>query len=229
MKNKFFVIAVVILAVFVAAFVFLKRNMTESSVANQKTEQSYHHQDAEFSMVPSNQSVLLKPHSPVKGEAAAPITVVEFLDPECEACKAMYPIVKKVFEEHKADIKLVVRYMTFHKNSNYVANILEGTRAENKYWEALDLLFETQGQWADHHDPKPELIPEILKPLNLNMTKIIADAKAGKYDPQIAEDMSDGKLLGVVGTPTFFINGNVLQELGYEPLKNEIENIIGRK
>ena len=228
MNNKFFMIAVLIVGVFAAVFVVLKNNIKNEPVVSQPTAASPHHQPA-FSMVPSNTSVLVKPHSPVKGEATAPITVVEFLDPECEACRAMHPFVKRVFEEHKADIKIVIRYMTLHRNSNYVANILEGARAEGKYWETLDLLFETQAQWADHHAPKPELIPELLKPLNLNMKKIIADAKAGKYDEQIKQDVEDGRSVGVSGTPTFFVNGNMLQDLGYEPLKNEIVNILGRK
>ncbi len=157
------------------------------------------------------------------------MTVVEFLDPECESCGAMYPIVKKIYEEYKTEMRLVVRYMAYHQNSKYVANILEGARAENKYWEALELLFKTQGQWANHQNPNPDLIPEILKPLKLNIKKILTDAKAGKYDKQIMEDVEDGNKIGVRGTPTFFVNGNQLQELGYEALKNEIESKLDKK
>lgn len=222
MKNKFFIISIVILGIFLAAFLYFKDQFKENSAANASatSEQTA----PSFSMVPVDSSVLIKPHSPVKGSPSARVTVVEFLDPECESCSAMNPLVKKIYDEYKSDIKIVVRYMTYHQNSNYVANILEGARAEGKYWEALDVLFENQSLWADHHNPKPELIPEILKHLNLNLTKIIADAKAGVYDKQIAEDMADGKKVGVTGTPTFFVNGTMLEELGYESLKSAIES-----
>jgi protein-disulfide isomerase len=224
MKNKFFIIAILVIGVFLAAFMYFKDQVKGGSSSNQYTTATPDKNSQPFSVVPVDASILIKPHAPVKGAFAAKVTVVEFLDPECESCSAMYPVVKKIYEEYKPDIRIVVRYMTFHQNSKYVANILEGARAESKYWEALELLFETQGQWANHQNPNTDLIPEILKPLKLNIKKIIADAKAGKYDKQIAEDMEDGKKVGVRGTPTFFVNGTMLEELGYESLKNEIEN-----
>jgi protein-disulfide isomerase len=226
MKNKLFVSAIIIVLVFLGAFFGLsksfKTNPTESSTSTAESKG----ESETFRVVPVDMNLLIKPHSPVKGAFAAKVTIVEFLDPECEACGAMYPVVKKIFKEHESELKLVVRYMTYHGNSKYVANILEGARAQNKYWEALELLFATQEQWASHHNPNPELIPEILKPLSLDMKKIITEAKAGKYDKQITEDSEDGNHLGVRGTPTFFVNGHLLQELGYEPLKNAIlENL----
>jgi protein-disulfide isomerase len=233
MKNKFFLIALVVTGLFIAAFVFFKegfqKDSTSSQVAAQTAAQTSLQNTQSFRVAPFDQSLLIKPHSPVKGEFSAKVTVVEFLDPECEACAAMNPIVKRIFEEYKSDIKLVVRYMSYHGNSMYVANILEGARNENKYWEALDILFETQSLWANHQNPNPDLIPDLLKPLKLNMTKIIADAKAGKYNQQVQEDMEDGKKAGVMGTPTFFVNGSQLQELGYEPLRNAIEAQLNKK
>ncbi len=228
MKNKFFIIAILVLGIFLAAFIYFKNQIKNESTSNQNATATAEQNSPSFSMVPADNSILIKPHAPVKGAFNAKVTVVEFLDPECESCSAMYPIVKKIYDEYKSDIRIVVRYMTFHQNSKYVANILEGARAESKYWETLELLFETQSQWADHQNPNIDLIPEILKPLKLNIKKILADAKAGKYDKQIAEDMEDGKKVGVRGTPTFFVNGKQLEELGYDALKSEIESGLNK-
>ncbi len=222
MKNKLFILALGVSGLFLALFMYLKDELKSNSMQNQNVFTNLNDKST-FKMIPIEQSLLIRPHSPVRGVSSAKVTVVAFLDHECESCIAMYPLVKKIYEEYKSDIKIVVRYMVFHQNSKYVANILEGTRAENKYWEALELLFEKQGLWANHQNPNPELIPEILKPLNLNMKKIIADAKAGRFDKQILEDMEDGKKVGVRGTPTFFVNGNQLTELGYDSLKKAIE------
>lgn len=216
---------VAIIVVFAGLFLFLKKEAplhAPSTVGQTEANQS------SFRVVPIENSILIKPHSPIKGPFAAKVTLVEFLDPECESCAVMYPYVKKVAEEFEKDLRVIIRYMPFHGNSRYVANILEGARAQDKYWEALELLFATQNQWADHHNPRPELIPEILKPLRLNMDKIITDAKAGKYDQQINEDLEDGKKIGVRATPTFFINGNALEELGYESLRSSIEEAINK-
>lgn len=228
MKNKMFIFLIAIVVAVTGLFLYFKNNFQPnqnvdlSKVQNNSVENTYR-------VVPFENAQLIKSHSPSLGPQTAKVTVVEFLDPECEACASMYPHMKKVMKEYQKDIRLVVRYMTYHKNSKYVANILEGARAENKYWETLDLLFKTQGAWADHQNPKPELIPQILKPLGLNLKKIIADAEAGKYDSQITEDFEDGKKIGIRGTPTFFINGKQLEELGYESIKTAVEQQLNLK
>ncbi len=220
MKNKSFLIALTILALFALSFLFLKRDYnheaSEPSPASGKAR-------AQFSVVPASQDLLVKPHAISKGPFAAKVTMVEFLDPECESCAAMAPIVKKIADEFSADLRVVVRYMPFHQNSKLVANILEGAREENKFWQALEILFANQERWANHNKPNPDLIPEILEPLKLNMDKIMKEAKSGKYDQQIGQDLADGKALGVRGTPTFFVNGHMVPELGYEALRAAVQ------
>lgn len=222
MKNKFFLISLVIVTIFIGAFWGLSKNYknTESNLSNTQSPPATNNNS--FQMTPIDSNLLVKPHSITKGNINAKVTVVEFLDPECEACSATYPFVKKIAQEFSNDVKFVIRYMPFHRNSKYAANILEGARAQGKFWEALELMFAEQDKWANHHNPNPELIPEVLAPLKLNMNKIVADAKNGKYDSLVLEDQSDGKLSGVTGTPTFFVNGHQLQELGYEPLRSAI-------
>lgn len=228
MKNKSLIIAVFIIGLFLGLFLYLKSEVKTAEQSDSATAQIASDSE-QFRVTPIESSTLIKSHSPIKGPFSAKVTLVEFLDPECESCAAMYPHVKKVSKEFEKDLRVDVRYMTFHGNSKYVANILEGTRAQNKYWEALELLFATQNKWANHHNPQPELIPEILKPLGLNMDKIIADAKSGKYDQQITEDMEDGRKAGVRGTPTFFVNGRMLEELGYESLRSSIQSKISKE
>ncbi len=221
MKNNIFAIAIGVVLFFLGAFYVLSKNFkSENQIVSQRVEPSINNNP--FRVVPFEPNLLIKPHSPTKGTIKSKVTIVEFLDPECEACSAMYPVVKKILQEHEGDLKLVVRYMTYHQNSKFVANILEGARAQKKYWETLELLFETQDRWANHQNPKPELIPEILGPLKLDINRILADAKAGKYDRQIMEDFEDGKKVGVNGTPTFFVNGQLVEEIGYDPLKKAI-------
>lgn len=225
MKNKFFVIAVAVVVLGVAVFIGLQKSTQSSQVSPSKEGAK---SAGSFQVAPVNASSLIKFHSPSMGPSNAKVTIVEFLDPECEACGAMAPVVKKVMSEHKEDVRLVVRYMSFHQNSKLTANILEGARAQGKYWEALELLFATQSQWASHSDPKPELVPELLGTLGLDTKKIMVDARAGKYDKQILEDGEDGAKLGVNGTPTFFVNGYQLANLGYGPLKAAVVEALSR-
>ena len=68
---------------------------------------------------------LVRPDSPAQGPENARVILVEFLDPECEACRAFYPTVKKILKEYEGRIRFVVRYMTFHSNSVLAASATE--------------------------------------------------------------------------------------------------------
>jgi protein-disulfide isomerase len=212
------IVALFIIVLLVGSFLFL-RSQTEAVNENNipQTEQE------QISIVPVDTSLLIAAHSPTLGPKDAPVTIVEFLDPECEACSAMYPIVKKLMQEYDGKIQLVVRYMPFHGNSVFAANVLEAAHAQGKYWETLTAVFEDQSVWASHHDPKPELIYDIIKPLGLNLKKIKQSAESGQYNNLIEQDKADAEKLGVNRTPTFFVNGEQLYEMGYEPLKQLIQ------
>ena len=93
---------------------------------------------------PISSAVLVRPHSPRLGPEPAKVTVVEFFDPECESCRAMYPIVKQVMSEFEGRMLLVIRYMPLHQNSVYAASLLEASRAQNKYWEFLEEMLARQ-------------------------------------------------------------------------------------
>ena len=166
---------------------------------------------------------LVRPHSPTLGLATAPVTLVEFLDPECEACGAMHPIVKQLMREFDGRLRLVVRYMPFHPNSAYAASLLEGAREQGKYWELMDVFFARQHEWAGHAAPRPELLAGYARDLALDMRQIGATGTSAETERRIKQDAEDGAALGVTRTPTFFVNGKPLPEIGYEPVRAAIE------
>ena len=68
---------------------------------------------------------LVRPHSPVFGPSEAPVTIVEFFDPSCEACRAFYPFVKNILAQYPDDVRLVLRYAAFHGGSDQAIGTLE--------------------------------------------------------------------------------------------------------
>jgi protein-disulfide isomerase len=166
---------------------------------------------------------LVRPHSITQGPADAPVTVVEFFDPECEACRAMYPIVKQVMADVGGRVRLVIRYMPLHQNSAYAATLLEAARAQNKYWEYLDIVMLRQPEWASHTAPRPDLLVAYAPMAGLNVEQLRLAATDPEIKSRIEQDRADGLALGVNGTPTFFINGTMLPQLGYGPLRAAIE------
>lgn len=210
-NNKAFLASVVVIAILVfGVMVFWSGGNQEKAPEPQTTDLS----------------MLIKPHNFVKGNNEAKVTIVEFLDPECEACRAMHPIMKGLLKEYDGKIKLVVRYMPFHRNSKLAAVMLEEARDQSKYESALDMLFEKQPEWADHAQPRPELIPELLSSVGVDKTKLETSQLLSKHAWKVDLDQADGMKAGVRMTPTFFINGKMLREIGYGPIKKSIEDAL---
>lgn len=165
---------------------------------------------------------LVKPYNPSLGNPESKVTLVEFLDPECGTCAALSPMVKGLVNEYKDRIHFVVRYMLFHKNSQPAALATEAAGKQGKYWEMQAQLF-FRREWADQEGPQDAFFEQIAKDLGLDMAKFKKDLKDPETLNHILADYQDGPRLGVRGTPTFFINGKILDALSYEALKEAIE------
>lgn len=178
-------------------------------------------------LVSSGHKSLVNENSISFGENKKNITIVEFLDPECESCAVFHPIMRKVYKEHYADIKIVIRYLTNHKNSKFATKILEASREQNKYEEVLSVIFEKQPIWAQHNNEKPELIWTFLTQIEgLNIDKLKEDMKNPKIDELIDEDAKDARILSVKGTPTIFVNEKKLERLSQKDLFDLVESEI---
>ena len=110
-----------------------------------------------------------RPYSPSFGAETAKATIVEFFDPACEACRAFYPVVKDILSRHPDDIRVVLRYATFHKGSETVVRMLEAARLQNVFESVLEALLKDQQQWASHHEPNLNRAWEIAKAAGLNV------------------------------------------------------------
>ncbi len=178
-----------------------------------------------------NSEALIRPDSYTLGSPDAKITIVEFLDPECESCAAFGPIVKKVVKDYDGKAKLVVRYMPLHPNSLSAATFLEGAGEQGKYWQALDYLFEKQPEWGTKHGPQhsapqPDittLFKKYATDLGLDLEKMNAAYSENRFAEKIQRDKTDGDALGVRQTPTIFVNGNRLAQLNEAALKYLID------
>ena len=92
----------------------------------------------------ANADALVRIHAPVMGAANAPVTIVEFFDPSCEACRAFYPHVKKILADYPRDVRLVIRYAPFHQGSDDAVAILELARSQGRFEPVLEALVARQ-------------------------------------------------------------------------------------
>lgn len=171
----------------------------------------------------SDSSKLMPEYSPRLGTSTPKVYLVEFLDPECESCREFYPYVKMLMKDYEGRIQLIVRYAPFHPNSRLAIKILEASRKQGKYWETLETLFRYQPQWGSHHDPKPELMWNYLPEAGVDVERLKSDMIDEKFPEMLEKEIKDATELGVRATPTFFVNGKVLEVFSYDALKEMIE------
>jgi protein-disulfide isomerase len=150
---------------------------------------------------------LVRPHSPVLGSPDAPVTLVEFLDPACEGCRAFAPVVKQIMFMHPEDVRVVVRFAAFHQGSDEAIRLLEAARQQGKFDEMLSALFDRQDEWASHHAPDIDAAWKIAADTGLDIPRARRDARSAAADELLRIDEEDINALQVARTPTFFVNG----------------------
>ncbi|WP_024818305.1 DsbA family protein [Arthrobacter sp. 31Y] len=138
--------------------------------------------------------------------------LVEFLDFECESCRAAYPLVEELKKEYGDRITFVQRYFPLpgHRNSGTAALAVEAAAQQGKYEVMVAKLFETQPQWGEKSDSQAATFRGYAQDLGLDMAKYDASVLDEKTQARIRKDASDGNALGVTGTPTFFLDGEKL-------------------
>jgi len=217
MKNK----SIVIISLFVLVALFFL-----GSYAYKNNESSKIQKLAEATST-SNNGPFVRDHSMIFGENKKNITVVEFLDPECEACAYYYPSIKKVYKEYYEEIRLVIRYLANHQNSEFAVKILESSRVQNKYTEVLEVIFSTQEKWAKHGDTRPELLWQFLSKIEgLDIEKLKKDVSTIDIKNLLSKDRLDAAKLKVTGTPSVFVNGKKAKDLSYDGIVNLVESEI---
>lgn len=171
-------------------------------------------------------AALFRDHAPIIGPVDAKVTITEFFDPSCEACRGFYPIVKQIMELHPGKVRLVLRYAALHPGSDEAVGIIEAARRQDKFLPVLDALMEKQPEWAKDGAPNLARAWEIAGEAGLELTQARADAALPTVAAILAQDTKDVEAVNLRGTPTFFVNGKPLTDFGpqqlYELVTSEV-------
>jgi protein-disulfide isomerase len=184
--------------------------------------------DAGEAIAPDLAALLIRKHSPVLGPANAPVTIVEFLDPACEACAAYAPVVRQIELVYPQEVRVVVRFAAFHPGSDEAIRVLDAARRQGKFEPVLDALFANQEEWASHRAPNVARAWEIAGDAGLNVAKAKRDARDKQAESVLRVEAQDIVALKVERTPTFFVNGRPLMNYGPEPLMNVVSEEVSR-
>ncbi|EHR61512.1 MULTISPECIES: DsbA family protein [Saccharomonospora] len=179
----------------------------------------------------TNAELLVRPDSHRLSSASDDkVTLVEFLDFECEACGAAYPAVEQLREEYAGQITYVVRYFPIpsHPNAELAAWTAQAAAEQGKFEAMYQMLFENQAEWGHRKQPQRDMFLGYARQIGLDLEQFREDWDSAATKDRVRRDQADGQALGVQGTPTFFLNGEMIAPQSLDDLRTAVESALAR-
>lgn len=157
------------------------------------------------------------------------VTLVEYGDFQCPACKQYFPLVKQVKEAYGDDITFQFRHFPLtqiHQNAMAAHRAAEAAGRQGKFFEMHDLLYENQDSWASLPDPT-SVFESFANQLGLNIEQYKTDIASESVAGTINADIKQGNDAGVSSTPTFVLNGQKIENPeSFDGFKKVIDEAI---
>ena len=153
------------------------------------------------------------------------VTLVEFLDFECESCRAAYPLVEQLRKDYAGKVTFVIRYFPIqsHFNATNAALAVEAAAQQGKLEPMYQRMYDTQAEWGEKQTSEAARFRADALILGLDMNAYDAAVKDPQTLARVEKDRQDGLALGVQGTPTFFLNGKQLLPESAEDFRAQID------
>ena len=146
-------------------------------------------------------------YSPRRGPDPARVTMLEFGDFQCPYCGAAESTVRRVLASYPNDVALVFVNMplSFHENALRAAEAFLAAARQDKGWEMHDQMFAHQDALSDTD------LDSYAQGIGLDLVQFDADRASPEIADEVAQDEALAAALGVDRTPTFYIDGYLLQ------------------
>ncbi|PWB38550.1 MAG: hypothetical protein C3F02_03435 [Parcubacteria group bacterium] len=178
----------------------------------------------QYQQVQKEKTELITEDHPWLGAKEPLIFIAAYESLACPYCKGDQPEIKKML----AEFGTVVRFITVDfPTEGLHPNVFEAHLAaacaneQGKYWEYRELLF------ANQENFKRDNLKTLAKQLGLDMAKFTPCLDQDKYNQKIRENYASGVQAGVIGTPSYIINGNLIPgAINYDTWKQIIAYIL---
>ena len=156
------------------------------------------------------------------GSNNSEITIVEYADFQCPACKMAFDNLNRFKEKYAGKVQFFYKHMPldFHKMAYPAALYFEAIKLQdkNKAMKFFDYVYQNQRQLTDD-----SFLKKIANSIGINMSKLMTDIKSEKIKKIIENDMSEFQNFGFTGTPVILLNGVALH--GAQSI-DELERIL---
>jgi protein-disulfide isomerase len=160
----------------------------------------------------------------MRGPPHAPVMVVEYGDFECPGCREVAPVVRLLIDEYPGHVRVVFRPFPLeriHAHALLAAEAAECAGAQGKFWEMHDLLFTNQANLRQRN------LLQYAEKTGVDMARFTGELDDEVYRQRVRESIEGALRSGVSGTPTFFVNGQMVDmRHGVRALLDAIEASI---
>jgi protein-disulfide isomerase len=167
----------------------------------------------------------------IAGSDSAKVWVLEISDLECPYCRSWhattYPTLR---DEYIKTGKIRYAFINFplsmHENARAASIAAMCAGAQGKFWAMQDAVFATQPQWGRMSDPAP-VFERIASEIGIDRDRWNACLSSPKIEALIAADQARASRMGVRATPTFLVNGELIEgAVPIEPLRRAIDEAL---
>jgi protein-disulfide isomerase len=177
--------------------------------------------------VPAQEALTKGMNGPSRGPADAPVTVVEFSDLQCPHCKEAQPTIDKLMSEEK-NVRLVFQNFPLQSHdwaakAAYYGDCI-GRTSPDAFWKYVASVYDAQKDiTASNADEK---LTALAEQSGVKGPDTAACAAKPETATRVQHSIALGAALEVTGTPTLFVNGRKISNVGglpYEILKGLTE------
>lgn len=160
----------------------------------------------------------------VYGNENASVTILEYADFECPACASFAPVISQVKEIYKDLVQFEFKHFPLvqrHPNSIAAHRAAEAAGKQGKFWEMHDILYQRQVSWRAQstgaggftNTNAAETFSGYAQELGLDVVQFDVDVRADTTIGTINADIAQGRGKGVESTPTFYLNGELVEDI----------------
>ncbi|GAA0134091.1 thioredoxin domain-containing protein [Paenibacillus sp. YSY-4.3] len=167
---------------------------------------------------------------PYIGDRNAPVTIVEFADYKCPACKRwneeVLPELKREYLDTGKAVLYYIDYPFLAPDSNLAALAGETLYQQNQdyFWTYHEKMSELQGKKDDTWATKSFILDLVRTYIpEADIEKFEQDVDSWTYSANVKKDLMLVEHYQVRGTPTVFVNGKEIEDASFAGIQSAIE------
>ena len=147
---------------------------------------------------------------------------MEFSDFQCPFCKEAQPVLKSLYESFPNQLLIAFRHFPLpqHPSAKKAAEAAQAAGEQGKFWEYVDMLF------ANNEKLDEESLVKYSTDLGLDSEKLKTALDKNTYASIVNSDVKTALKLNLPGTPSFYLNGKLMQFSTLQDLETQIRTAI---